>query len=58
MLLGLIPIIAKKFQNVSFIIGGGGSKLHILKEMVKIEELHSRVEILGELHHSEVKKSL
>jgi phosphatidylinositol glycan class A protein len=43
---------------VQFLIGGGGSKLHILREMVKIQQLHDRVEILGELHHSEVKKTL
>ena len=47
LLVGIIPLICKQFENVDFIIGGDGNKKLSLEEMVERERLQQRVEFLG-----------
>lgn len=54
MLIGVIPKILDQFDNVRFIIGGGGDKLDILSQMVKNYNIHDKVELLGMLKPNEV----
>jgi phosphatidylinositol glycan class A protein len=54
----VIPEICKRFPNVHFIIGGDGPKRLALEEMRERHQLHDRVELLGSIHHNDVKKVL
>ena len=58
LLVGIIPMICSKFDNVDFIIGGDGAKKLALEEMVERERLQSRVEFLGSVPHAEVRNVL
>lgn len=49
-----IPMVAKKFEFVDFIIGGDGPKRLLLEEMREMHRLHDRVEILGSVPHDQV----
>jgi len=42
LLVGIIPLICQKFDDVDFIIGGDGSKRLMLEEMVEREQLQHR----------------
>jgi len=58
LLVEIIPIICKEFENVDFIIGGDGSKKLDLEEMVERERLQERVEFLGSVPHANVRNVL
>lgn len=55
LLIGLIPRILDQFDNVKFIIGGGGDKMDILRQMVKSYNIQDKVELLGMLKPNEVR---
>jgi phosphatidylinositol N-acetylglucosaminyltransferase subunit A len=58
LLVGIIPNVCQKLENVDFIIGGDGAKLLLLQEMVERERLQERVEFLGSVPHAQVRDVL
>jgi phosphatidylinositol glycan class A protein len=58
LLFGVIPVICKRFPNVSFIIGGDGPKKVGLEEMREKHQLHDQVELLGSVGHANVRNVL
>lgn len=58
LLVHIVPIICQHFPNVDFLIGGDGSKMLDLQEMVERERLQERVEFLGSVPHSQVRDVL
>ena len=58
LLVDVIPPILRKYSNVHFIIGGDGPKMSVLQEMREKHNIADRVELLGALHHSEVRNVL
>ena len=58
LLVDVIPVILQKYSNVHFIIGGDGPKKIVLQEMIEKYNIADRVELLGALHHSEVRNVL
>jgi phosphatidylinositol N-acetylglucosaminyltransferase subunit A len=58
LLVDVIPVILRKYNNVHFIIGGDGPKKIVLLEMIEKHNIADRVELLGALHHSEVRNVL
>lgn len=58
LLVGIIPQICHTTPEVDFIIGGDGSKRHVLEEMVEREGLEDRVEFLGYVPHHQVRHVL
>lgn len=54
----VIPIVAKRFPHVHFIIGGDGPKKLLLEEMREKHQLHDRVELLGAVPHAQVRNAL
>jgi len=58
LLIGIIPTICRHLKNVDFIIGGDGSKMLALQEMVEREYLQDRVEFLGSVPHAQVRNVL
>jgi len=58
LLIPIIPKILAKFENVNFIIGGGGSGMGRLKELIEKHNLHGRIELLGALPHDKVRDVL
>lgn len=58
LLVGIIPNVCRKLNNVDFIIGGDGAKLLQLQEMVERERLQERVEFLGSVPHDQVRDVL
>ena len=57
LLVGVIPEICKKYNNVNFLIGGDGPKRGLLEEL-RERGLQDRVILLGALKHSEVRNVL
>ncbi|KAL7574429.1 hypothetical protein ACA910_015804 [Epithemia clementina (nom. ined.)] len=58
LLVGIIPEICHALPNVDFLIGGDGSKLLALQEMVEEERLEDRVTFLGAIPHHTVRNVL
>jgi len=58
LLAGLIPIICAKYPQVQFLIGGDGPKRILLEEVREREQLLDRVNLLGSLHHSQIRDVL
>ena len=58
LLVDVIPEVLRKHSNVHFIIGGDGPKMKILQEMREKFNIQDKVELLGSLPHSEVRKTL
>lgn len=58
LLLGIIFNICRVSRNVDFIVGGDGSKMLALQEMVERERLQDRVELLGSVPHDKVRDIL
>jgi phosphatidylinositol glycan class A protein len=58
LLVGIVPAICRKLENVDFIIGGDGSKMLDVQEMVERERLQDRVELLGSVPHVQVRNVL
>jgi phosphatidylinositol glycan class A protein len=58
LLVGIVPTICRKLENVDFIIGGDGSKMLNVQEMVERERLQDRVELLGSVPHVQVRNVL
>jgi phosphatidylinositol glycan class A protein len=58
LLVGIIPAVCRLRPNVDFIIGGDGSKMLALQEMVERERLEERVEFLGSVPHANVRSVL
>jgi len=58
LLVGVIPAICRHLDKVDFIIGGDGSKMLQVQEMVERERLQDRVEMLGSVPHVEVRNML
>lgn len=58
LLVDVIPVILRKYSNVHIIIGGDGPKKIVLQEMIEKYNIADRVELLGALHHSEVRNVL
>lgn len=54
----VIPNICTRFPKAHFIIGGDGPQLLSLKEMIEQNELQDRVELLGNLNHTQVPATL
>ena len=54
----IIPEIIRKYPNVHFIIGGDGPKMPLLQEMRDKYNIADKVELLGSLHHSQVRDVL
>lgn len=55
LLVGIIPAICKRLSYVDFIIGGDGSMMLNLQEMVERERLEERVEFLFSVPHTQVR---
>ena len=58
LLVGIIPNICHSMPHVDFLIGGDGSKLLALQEMVERERLQERVQFLGSIPHAHVRDVL
>jgi len=58
LLVGIIPNVCRCLPDVDFIVGGDGSKMLALQEMVERERLEDRVEFLGAVQHSDVRNVL
>jgi phosphatidylinositol N-acetylglucosaminyltransferase subunit A len=58
LLVDVIPEVLRKHPNVHFIVGGDGPKMQILREMRDKYNITDKVELLGSLPHSEVRKVL
>lgn len=58
LLVGIIPRICSHLEHVDFIIGGDGSKMLDLQEMVERHRLQDRVEFLGSVPHADVRNVL
>lgn len=58
MLVGIIPAVCKKLDRVDFLVGGDGSKMLALQEMVERERLQERVTCLGSVPHAQVRDVL
>lgn len=58
LLLAIIPKILSMFPNVNFIIGGDGTGMANLIELIQKHNLHGRVELLGGLPHDKVRNVL
>lgn len=57
-LVGIIPEICARHQNVNFLIGGDGPKRWLIEEIREKNFLQHRVTLLGSLEHSQVKNLL
>jgi len=58
LLVEIVPRICERFDAVDFLIGGSGSKMLDLQEMVERERLEDRVTFLGALAHEQVRDTL
>jgi hypothetical protein len=58
LVVNVIPVIAAKYPNVYFIIGGDGPKKLLLEEMRERHQLHDRVQLLGAVPHKHVRDVL
>eukprot|EP00160_Parvularia_atlantis_P004930 Unigene14190_Nuclearia_a/m.42825 Unigene14190_Nuclearia_a/g.42825 ORF Unigene14190_Nuclearia_a/g.42825 Unigene14190_Nuclearia_a/m.42825 type:complete len:470 (-) Unigene14190_Nuclearia_a:47-1456(-) len=58
LLVSVIPKICRMYDNVHFLIGGDGPKRIDLDQMRETHMLHDRVELIGEVKHSEVRNVL
>jgi len=58
LLLSIIPKVLSLFSNVHFIIGGDGSGMVHLQELVDKHQIQDRVELLGGLSHDKVRDVL
>jgi phosphatidylinositol N-acetylglucosaminyltransferase subunit A len=54
----VIPEVLRNHPNVHFIVGRDGPKMQILREMREKYNITDKVELLGSLPHSEVRKVL
>lgn len=58
LLAATIPLVCRHMDNVDFLVGGDGTKLLQLQEMVERERLEDRVEFLGAVPHAQVRDVL
>jgi len=58
LLVSVIPKVCKLYDNVHFLIGGDGPKRIDLDQMREKHLLHDRVELIGEVKHSDVRNVL
>ena len=58
LLVDVIPEVLRKWPNAHFIVGGDGPKMKLLQEMRQKYNITDKVELLGALPHSEVRKVL
>ena len=58
LLVGIIPNVCREFDEVDFLIGGDGSKMLALQEMVERERLQDRVTFLGSVPRNKVRDVL
>ena len=58
LLVGIIPAVCQRLDHVDFIIGGDGSRMLDLQEMVERERLEERVEFLFSVPHAQVRDVL
>eukprot|EP01064_Diplonema_japonicum_P030990 TRINITY_DN5408_c0_g1_i1.p1 TRINITY_DN5408_c0_g1~~TRINITY_DN5408_c0_g1_i1.p1 ORF type:complete len:438 (+),score=72.25 TRINITY_DN5408_c0_g1_i1:1336-2649(+) len=54
LLADVIPMICKKHKGVRWVIGGDGPRRLQIEQMVERNNLHRRVELLGEVKHEDV----
>jgi phosphatidylinositol glycan class A protein len=55
LLIGIIPIICRQHKHVGFLIGGDGPQRLAIHEMVEVNRLEDRVQILGAVPHAKVR---
>lgn len=55
LLIEMLPILYKIFPNMTFLIGGDGSKKYLLDNTVETFKMEDRVKLLGALSHDKVK---
>ena len=55
LLVDIVPVLAQKYDNVKFVIGGDGPKRLELEQMIERNCLHDRVELLGRVEHDKVR---
>jgi len=58
LMVGVIPEICRRHDNVQFVIGGEGPKRLALEEMREKHQLQDRVELLGHVNHDRVRSVL
>jgi phosphatidylinositol glycan class A protein len=58
LLIEVIPVICKKYNNVYFLIGGDGPKRILLENMIKSFNIEDRVALKGSLAHNNVRDLL
>lgn len=58
LLVGIIPLLCNKYDDVEFVIGGDGPKRLLLEEMREKFQLHERVTFLGAVPHTDVRDVL
>jgi phosphatidylinositol N-acetylglucosaminyltransferase subunit A len=58
LLVGIIPVVCQRMPHVDFLIGGSGSRLSDLQDMVQHYNLSNRVELLGSVPHAQVRNVL
>ena len=58
LLIDVIPVICKKYQNVNFLIGGDGPKKILLENMIISFNIGDRVKLKGSLAHNNVRDLL
>ncbi|KAL0044537.1 hypothetical protein WJX82_011610 [Trebouxia sp. C0006] len=58
LLVVIIPEMCYRYPQVDFVIGGGGPKADLLKEMIAEEGLESRVEMVGPVPHEKARDLL
>ncbi|KAL7716417.1 phosphatidylinositol N-acetylglucosaminyltransferase [Entamoeba marina] len=58
LVVGIIPIICKKYSNVNFIVGGDGPMMLNIEEMREKHQLQNRVKLLGAIQHCETRDVL
>lgn len=58
LLVGIIPQICSKYDDIEFVIGGDGPKRLLLEEMREKFQLHERVTFLGSVPHTDVRDVL
>lgn len=58
LLVGVIPILAGRYPNLHFLIGGDGPKRVALEEMRERCALHDRVEMIGPVQNDQVREVL
>ncbi len=58
LLIAILPVLARKYPHVSFVIGGDGPKLSDLEATIAKHNLDDRVELAGPIPHEKVRDFL